>query len=157
MACFTTRGTYASEITHLKNYVRDRSAWIDLQFVRPPVMDRAGGQVTAGTHIMLTATTNAIYYTLNGDRSAPAGGGIAPGALTYSGPITVNSNARIFARSHRPGHNLGPTTTARSPWSGGVARTFVVDTPKLEITEIIINPARHPRTCTRTRITNLSN
>lgn len=135
-------GSYASEITNMKNYVRDRSDWIDSQLVRPPVMNRAAGQIAAGTQITLTAT-NTIYYTLDGTDPRLPGGGIAPGALTYSGPIAVNGNARIFARSHKPGHNLGPTTAARTPWSGGVVRTFVVETPKLEITEIMYNPGRH--------------
>jgi hypothetical protein len=136
-------GSYAGEITHMKNYVRDRTAWIDSQLVRPPVMNRSAGPITAGTQVTLTAT-NTIYYTLDGTDPRLPGGMIAPGALTYTGPITVNNNVRIFARSHKPGHNLGPTTTARSPWSGGVARTFVVATPRLEISEIMYNPARHP-------------
>jgi hypothetical protein len=89
------------------------------------------------------SATNTIYYTLDGTDPRLPGGAISPQALPYSGPITINNNTRLFARSHRPGHNLGPTTTARSPWSGYAVATYVLDTPKLEITEIMYNPARH--------------
>jgi hypothetical protein len=135
-------GTYASEITHMKNYVRDRTSWIDSQFVRPPVLSRAGGQVAAGTTVSLSAT-NTIYYTLDGTDPRLPGGGISPSALTYSAPITVNGNVRIFARSHKPGHALGPTTSALSPWSGYAVATYVVEVPKVTISEIMYNPAPH--------------
>lgn len=135
-------GSYAAEITRMKTYVRDRSEWIDSQMVRPPRLSRAEGPVTAGATVTI-ASTNTIYYTLDGTDPRLPGGAISPTARTYAGPITVDANMRIVARSHRPGHNLGPTATARSPWSGLAAATYVVSTPTLAITEIMYNPAPH--------------
>ena len=136
-------GTYATEIAHLKNYILQRSQWIDSQLVRPPVLSHESGPVTAGTTITLQAT-NTVYYTLNGTDPRLPQGGISPNALTYAGPITVNENVRIFARSFKSGHALGPTATARSPWSGAVTATLVVNLPQLAITEIMYNPPPHP-------------
>jgi hypothetical protein len=136
-------GTYASEIAHLKTYILQRSQWIDSQLVRPPVLSHPSGAATAGTTVTLQAT-NTIYYTLNGTDPRLPQGGISPNALTYTGPITVNDNVRIFARSYKLGHSLGPTATARSPWSGAVTATLVVNPPKLAVTELMYNPPPHP-------------
>ena len=138
-------GSYAGEISRLKNYVQTRSSWIDSQLVRPPLLNQASGPVVAGSTVTLTGT-NRIYYTFDGTDPRLPQGGISPDALIYTAPITVNSNMRIMARSHKPGHALGPTVTARTPWSGLVSATLVVATPKLAITEIMYNPAEHSST-----------
>ncbi len=139
-------GTYATEVQHMKNYVRDRTSWIDSQLVRPPILvssQQIGGLTNPATQVTLSGT-NTIYYTLDGTDPRVAGGGIASGALTYTGPITFSSNVRLFARSYNSSHNLGPTATARSRWSGPIINTFVRGTPRLEISEIMYNPGRHP-------------
>ena len=140
-------GTYNTEIAHLKNYVQTRSQWIDSQLVRPPVMNRISGPIAAGSTVTFSAA-NPIYYTLDGTDPRMPQGARSPAALAYSGPITVNNNVRIFARAFKAGHALGPTTTARSPWSGAVTATLVVNTPKLAITEIMYNPGKTNNTYT---------
>jgi hypothetical protein len=136
-------GTYASEIAYLKNYILQRSQWIDSQLVRPPAVSHSPGPVSAGTTVTLQAT-NTIFYTLDGTDPRLPQGELSTAALTYTGPITVNTNVRIFARAFKPGHALGPTLTARSPWSGAVTATLVVNPPKLAVTEIMYNPPPHP-------------
>ncbi|MGZ8899941.1 MAG: CotH kinase family protein, partial [Limisphaerales bacterium] len=135
-------GSYTAEISRLKNYVQTRSQWIDSQLVRPPLLNRTSGPVAAGNTVTLTGV-DPIYYTLNGTDPRLSQGGISPSAVSYIGSITVNNNVRIFARAFKSGHALGPTSTARSPWSGAVTATLVVSTPQLAITELMYNPAEH--------------
>lgn len=142
-------GSYSAEISRLKNYVQTRSQWIDSQLVRPPLLNRTSGPVAAGSAVTLTSQgTGTIYYTLNGTDPRTSGGGIAAGALTYSGPITVNSNMRIVARARNTAHTLAPPGVTATPWSGAVSATLVVSTPQLAITEIMYNPAKPSNTYT---------
>jgi hypothetical protein len=137
------RVSYQNEIDLMKKYVKDRAEFIDAQFVRPPVLSLGAGKVSAGAALTL-AGTNTIYYTLDGTDPRAPGGSISPTALTYPGPLTLTSNARLVARSYKPGHTGGPLTTLRSPWSGVVSATFVVETPKLAMTEIMYHPQAAP-------------
>jgi hypothetical protein len=142
-------GSYSAEISRLKNYVQTRSQWIDSQLIRPPLLNRTSGPVAAGTTVTLTAQgSGTIFYTLNGTDPRASGGAIAPGAIAYAGPITVNSNVRIIARTRTLGHTLAPPGVAPSPWSGAVSATLVVSTPQLAITEIMYNPAKASNTYT---------
>ncbi|HEX7860941.1 MAG TPA: lamin tail domain-containing protein [Verrucomicrobiae bacterium] len=144
------RGGYQGEVNYLKSYVQARSEFIDSQLVRPPVMNRRGGNVTAGTTVMLSnpAGVGTIYYTTNGTDPRASQGGIAPGALVYSSPIAVNGNMRIVARVRNTAHTLAPPAVTPTPWSGAVAATFIVATPKLAITEIMYNPVKPSNTFT---------
>jgi hypothetical protein len=137
------RVSYQNEINLMKNYLRNRAEFIDGQFVRPPVLNLPPGKVSAGVSLTLSGA-NAIYYTLDGTDPRASSGSVSPAALTYSGPITISSNARLVARSHKPGHTGGPLTSVRSPWSGVVSATFVVETPKFAITEIMYHPQAAP-------------
>src|SRR5678816_4008159 len=107
-------------------YLQDRTQFIDGQFVRPPLLDRAGGPVWRGTTVTLHST-NKVYYTLDGSDPRLPGAAISPKALTYTGPITISQNAQLMARAHKPGHTLGPTLSTRSPWSGLTTATYIVD------------------------------
>jgi hypothetical protein len=140
-------GSYVAEIGRLKSYLQTRSQWIDSQLVRPPTISRSSGPVNAGTTVTLSGS-NPIYYTLDGTDPRLPQGGINPKRLIYTGPITVNNNVRIFARAYRSGHDLGPTSSARTPWSGAVTATLIVSTPKLAITEIHYNPGKPSNTFT---------
>ena len=90
--------TYEEELQWMKNWTAARLAWIDQQFVAPPVAAKAGdGQIA------LTAAAGAIYYTLNGTDPRAPGGGVAPKALTYEGPIKLNDRltARVLQQTNR--------------------------------------------------------
>jgi hypothetical protein len=142
-------GSYSAEISRLKNYVQTRSQWIDSQLVRPPLLNRTSGPIAAGATATLTGQgPGTIYYTLNGTDPRAAGGGVASGALVYSGPIAVNSNMRIVARARNATHSLAPPGVTPTPWSGAATATLIVSTPKLAITEIMYNPAKPSNTYT---------
>lgn len=143
-------GTYAGEVAFLKRWLTDRLQFIDTNFLAAPELDRPAGSVPAGTVVHLrTATTKAgttTYYTLDGSDPRLPGGGISPRAHAGSGDIllTVSTNLCVVARNYNPQHqNL---TGARnppisSPWSGPVRATYVVQTPPLQLTEIMYHPA----------------
>ena len=41
-----------------------------------------------------------IYYTLDGTDPRAAGGGVAPGARVYDGPLSIDSSATLLARTY---------------------------------------------------------
>ena len=98
--------------------------------------NQPGGAVTNGTSVTLSGPPGAtIYYTLDGTDPRLPGGSNAPGASIYSGPITINANAQLFARS------LQSAGSWQNTWSPPAMQTFVTDVPGLRITEIMYHPA----------------
>lgn len=141
-------GGYSGEIRFLKNWLTNRVDFMDDQFVLPPTFAEPGGPVAAGHTVVLTSPANLpIYYTLDGTdprRSGTATGNeIAANAQLYTGPIVVQDNVRIVARSRNPNHTAltGPNNPPlKSIWSGPVAETFVVRPIPLRLTEIMYHP-----------------
>jgi hypothetical protein len=123
--------TYAQIIQAMKTWVNNRYNWIDAQILKAPQLSRSSGPVPTGARVTLTAPTGAILFTLDGTDPRLPGGTINPLAKTYSGQaVTLESNARLFARARNG-----------SEWSGPAVATYVVATPPLVITEIMYNPA----------------
>jgi hypothetical protein len=134
---YESRTTYQSEVVYLKNWLRDRSAWIDSQFLQRPVFSRPPGQVTAGVSVTISASAgHAIYYTI--DRSDPrvAGGGVNPAAqsIVSGSSITVNSSILVKARVKNG-----------AAWSAPAIAAYVTGTPgssqNLVISEFSYHPA----------------
>lgn len=145
---YTFPGSYQGEINFMKQWYRDRLAFMDGNFLARPVLGSPGGPITPGFALTLAGPAGAtLYFTTDGTDPRLSGGGVAPGARPYSSPITLNANARVVARSWDAGHtnltgaNKPPLS---SPWSGPAAATFVVATPALAITEIMYHPAPPP-------------
>ena len=68
---------------------------------QPPAFSQFGGVVPAGYQLTITMSAPAgavIYYTLDGSDPRVPGGAIAPGALTYSGPVSLSFLATVSAR-----------------------------------------------------------
>jgi hypothetical protein len=129
--------TYAGIIAAMKKWIQGRYAWIDAQFVRCPMLSVNGGPVPMGFSLTISAPAGTTYYTLDGSDPRLAGGGVSPGAFVYSAPVSLNANARVFARAR-----------SGSKWSGPTAATFVVRRPPLLITEIMYHPGEPPPGCT---------
>jgi len=130
---FATLNTYPAIIGEMKRWIEGRLAWIDSQFpATPPAFSLPGGTVPSGSVLAITAPAGTIYYTLNGTDPRGAGGNPAPGVLTYSGPITITTNVGVFARAR-----IG---AAANSWSGPTVAPYVIETPKLIITEIMFHP-----------------
>ncbi len=127
-----TQPTYELIISEMKKWTYGRYLWIDGQFPKSPALDVPEGDVAAGTTVSISALAGTIYYTTDGTdpRAQKSAGAVAPGALTYSAPITINNNARVFARAR-----VGTT------WSPPAIATYVVNRPRLVITEIMYHPA----------------
>lgn len=142
-------GGYSGEIRLLKTWLGVRTRFMDSQFVQSPSFPAPGGTVPRGTAVTIEfAETNTVYYTLDGTdpraQGSATGNDIAPGALKYTGPITVNANARIVARARNPQHTArtGPNNPPLlSIWSGPVAETYVVDPIPVRVTEVMFHPA----------------
>ncbi len=97
--------TYEEEIKWMKQWIQKRLAWIDGQFIAPPTLTHADGNVA------LRASSGKIYYTLDGTDPRLPGGAVSPKAKTYSAPIPLNSAANLLARvQHRNGWS-SPTPT----------------------------------------------
>ncbi|GAA5484516.1 CotH kinase family protein [Haloferula sargassicola] len=80
----TTLGGYDGEIDHLKNWMFQRAAWIDSQFVAPPVIS-PGGQVAAGTVVTAQPVGGTLWYTLDGSDPRLPGGAVNPAAVSIDG------------------------------------------------------------------------
>jgi Lamin Tail Domain/CotH kinase protein/Fn3 associated len=98
--------------------------------VTPPHFNQHGGSVARGFLLTMTAS-NTIYFTLDGSDPRVFGtGGVAPGALTYAGAVTLTNTVTVKSRA-RFGTN----------WSAMNEATFNVDSlaAPLRITEIMYN------------------
>ncbi len=152
----TFNGTFQGEVDFLKQWWADRMDFVDTNFLRKPVFSSAGGQVSAGYQVVITAPTliagTTIYYTLDGTDPRLPGGGISSSAMSGTSPLTVtiNSNARLFARNRNPNHHnvsggtVGGNPPLSSPWSGPRVETYYVTIPDLRVTEIMYHPADPP-------------
>jgi hypothetical protein len=125
-------GSFQGEINHLKNWLSQRAAWIDTQFIETPRFNHPGGLVEQGFQVELLVGSGApLYYTLDGQDPRGTTGMASPSAILYSGPITIASNVKIRVRSFEGG----------GLWSALAEAVFVTKLLPLTITEIHFNPA----------------
>ncbi|HAB17604.1 MAG TPA: CotH kinase family protein [Verrucomicrobiota bacterium] len=121
--------TYADEIGFLKRWTTGRLAWIDSTIVAWPKLSPASGYYPQGVTVNLQGT-GAIYYTTDGSDPRASGGGIAPSARAYLGPLALTQSARVVAR-----------VRSGSKWSPPVSASYAVTIPTLQITELMYHPA----------------
>ena len=89
-------GGYLGEVAHLKDWITNRAAWIDQQFVAAPTATDNGATVT------FTAPSGAqLAYTLDGSDPRALRGDVAPNATITSAPLTVPADANVHVRSYR--------------------------------------------------------
>ncbi len=122
--------TYQDEIGWMKQWITNRLAWIDSQFLPAPALTSQGGQVSLGFALGMSAPKGTIRYTLDGADPRLSGGFISPHARLYSSPVHLTNNARVFARA-----------LSGSTWSAPTMATFVVKPVPLRITEVMYHPA----------------
>ncbi len=122
-------GNFLAEIEFLKSWLTQRAVWIDTQFVPLPVLSPKGGNINAGDQVTMTIDSGStIYYTLDGTDPKGANNQPSANAIAYTGPVTIDRNVRIIARAFD-----GVT------WSGTVKETYIVEVPRIMITEIMYN------------------
>ncbi len=142
--------SYQWEVDHMKDWLTNRLHFIDTNLLSRPTLSTSGGRITPGFSFTIAPPPNKpgtqIYFTLDGSDPRVPGGGVSAAAQLYSGPITVNSNTHVVARSFNASHRnpIGPANgnpPANTPWSGPVRALLVVEEPSLRITEIMYHPA----------------
>lgn len=103
------RGSYLAQIAYLKDWLMQRTEWIDSQFLAQPAIS------VDGTSITYTAPNGALLaYTLDGSDPRAVGGGISPEAHLHAGPLTVPASTHLRVRSYDPAPRH---TFPSSPWS----------------------------------------
>ncbi|MBB5351931.1 hypothetical protein HNR46_002170 [Haloferula luteola] len=100
---------YAGEVDHLKNWMEQRAAWIDTQFVAPPVLTPGGGRIESGTVVTAVPTEGTLWYTVDGSDPRLPGGSVNPEAISV-GNGTVE--AVLFDEASAEVHVLRPTSSA---------------------------------------------
>lgn len=131
-------GGWPAEITALKTWLTARANWIDSQYTAAPSFSVPGGEVTAGTSVSLTAPAGTIYYATGGSDPLlcdAAGLSVAPHAITYSGPLTVNASTILTARVFTGTAWSGPVTVSYT------AGTVAAAAGNVLIAEIHYHPA----------------
>ncbi len=89
--------TYEDQISYLKTWASNRLAWINAQFLPPP-LPLVETEVAAGSTLALTSAVGRVYFTLDGTDPRLPGGRLSPAARTNDLPLTVTNELRIFAR-----------------------------------------------------------
>jgi len=148
----TFPGTYQGEVDFLKKWFTDRLRFMDTNFLAKPAMSLPTGPITNGAQVTLTDLSGkagtTLYYTLNGTDPRAPYGGIAAGAVAYTGPITLASNALLTVRARNTSHSnltgLPGKMPLNSIWSGPMKASYYSTTPPLRITEIMYHPANPP-------------
>lgn len=143
--------TWEEEVALLREWVANRVAWIDTQFISAPAVSAPGGLVPEGLTLdlsvdreitvsscepggLLTPPDAEIYYTINATDPKGADEQPTDQAILYSGEsVTVTGNTLVRARTFAKG------------WSALTEVGFVTSLKPLVVTEIMYNPAREPR------------
>jgi CotH protein/chitobiase/beta-hexosaminidase-like protein/lamin tail-like protein len=93
---YTSRTTYQSEVDYLKDWVEDRAAWIDSQFLPSVGLSQDGGDVTSGYALQMTTPYGTIHYTLDGSDPIDGGTTIASGqSIVLNGTQEITLRARV--------------------------------------------------------------
>ncbi|HEX2852908.1 MAG TPA: CotH kinase family protein [Opitutaceae bacterium] len=112
-------GGFGGEIAYLKEWITNRAAWIDQQFVNLPTI------VSDGSIITITPAAGAqLAYTLNGADPRTLNGGLSASAQVTTEPLTLGANANFNVRSFNPAATAFPGT----PWSASVTNP---DAPRI--------------------------
>jgi hypothetical protein len=99
--------------------------------VAAPTLNQFGGNVARGFELIVSASTGAIYYTLDGTDPRLRGGAVSSSAFVYSAPLILNQSIHLKARALNG-----------SVWSGLTDATFYIiqNFTGLLVTEIMYHP-----------------
>lgn len=128
-----TTATFSDEMDIMRNWLTQRTAWLDAQFVPRPLRNPAGGQTASAT---LTATQGTIYYTLDGSDPRLPGGAVNPAAftLTSGSAAGITGSSLLTARARNGALWSAPSTGYYFSGTPAAATSLVV-------TEIHYHPA----------------
>ncbi len=136
-----TRNNWLSAMNNAANFLSGRTAVLISQLqadglypsITPPAFNATNGAVASGFVFRMTNSnpSSTIYYTLDGSDPRLIGGAVAPSAVAYSGPITVNTITTFRTR-----------VLSGGVWSALNEVTLYPpqDLSKLLVTEIMYHP-----------------
>lgn len=122
---------WLSRLQRMKDWLTTRADWIDENYLSPPYFNHGGGSVPKGLALVVQAETGTLYVTTDGQDPRAPGGALSPSAHRYEGPMAIDTQTRILARSRN-----------QSEWSG-LAQVDLFppqDLSGLAITEIMFHP-----------------
>ena len=105
--------TYAEEIQMLKTWLTNRMAWMDAQFVPPPIVSRALDAAATNT-LQFTAPTGQVFITTDGSDPRAADGSTSTLARAVQASVTVTNSVKIIART-RSANRWSSPVSARVP------------------------------------------
>ncbi len=91
--------TWEEDIQYMKTWMTNRFAWMDAQFVPPPVLTRANDIPTPTNAISFSVPTGQVYFTIDGSDPRVTNGSVSSAAKIYQSPVTVKRPAKIVARA----------------------------------------------------------
>ncbi len=100
-------GGHPAEITHMLQWVQNRASWMERRrkdgglLPSPPSATLSSTPLPVGGTVTLAGTGGTIYYRLDGGDPRASGGGIA--GTAYSGTLTIQGPAGLFARVRTSG------------------------------------------------------
>jgi hypothetical protein len=103
--------TYADEIQYLKTWLTNRLAWMDAQFVPPPVMSRVP-DAPASSIVNFSAPTGQVYVTTDGTDPRQAGGAVSTAARVAQ-TVVVSNAVKAIART-RSAHGWSSPVSGRT-------------------------------------------
>ena len=89
--------TWEQQVDFIKNWLTDRTSWIDAQFPMAPEFLEPAGTVLPADGEVAVQSANTIYYTIDGSDPRLPGGGINPNAVTLP-PSLGSVPATFFGR-----------------------------------------------------------
>ena len=99
---YTWGDTYADEVKFMKDWITNRLAWIDAQFLAAPQVKLSDGKLT------LSVAKGEIFYTTDGNDPRQSGGNPRSEAVKYSSPAALPAKGKIFARAFEKGRWSAP-------------------------------------------------
>ncbi len=117
---FTGR-TWDEDLRYMKDWITNRLAWMDAQFVAPPVPSIPAGLITVTNALAFSAPTGQVYFAVGeADVRAP-GGAVSPSAKIFQTPIPLTNSTTLTLRA-KLGNRWSHPVTLRytvNPAAGG--------------------------------------
>ena len=93
--------SYAEEVQNLKTWMTNRFAWMDAQFVPPPVITRATATTNTSEAVTFTVPAGQVYFTTDGTDPRRTNGAVSSAARVYETPVAVTNAVTIVARARQ--------------------------------------------------------